>query len=389
MANLVNTLKSVGPGRLLVLIGTAAALLGLFAFIGTRVTQPSMSLLFSNLDLQESAQIVAKLEAMKVPYRLSGNGNVILVPEEQVLRLRMSMAESGLPSGGSVGYEIFDRSDSLGATSFVQNINHARALEGELARTIRAIDGIQAVRVHLVLPKREVFARENREPSREEALFKGYTVVDPATVIITHLTEVLKDNMADLLTYAETQKLLDDLPKTNQKLISDLVPARITVNGVQRVLQNLLAERVSIRDLSGILEAITEACGFTQSVTQITEHVRGRLARQISNANVSPEGWIPLVALSPQWEQDFAESLVGQGEDRQLSMAPSRLQEFIANVRQSFDRLAAEGQMPVLLTSPGIRPYVRSIIERFRPATVVLSQAEIHPKSKLRTLAQI
>lgn len=165
MGNLLNTLKSIGPGRLLVLIGTAAALVGLFAFIGARVTQPSMSLLFSNLDLQESAQIVAKLEAMKVPYRIAGNGNVVMVPEDQVLRLRMAMAESGLPSGGSIGYEIFDRSDSLGATSFVQNINHTRALEGELARTIRAIDGIQAARVHLVLPRREVFSRESRDPS--------------------------------------------------------------------------------------------------------------------------------------------------------------------------------------------------------------------------------
>jgi flagellar biosynthesis protein FlhA len=224
---------------------------------------------------------------------------------------------------------------------------------------------------------------------RDEALFKGYTVVDPATVIITHLTEVLKDNMADLLSYAETQKLLDDLPKTNQKLIADLIPSRITVNGVQRVLQNLLAERVSIRDLASILEAITEACGFTQSITLITEHVRSRLARQISHANTSPDGWIPLVAMSPQWEQAFAEALVGQGEERQLSMAPSKLQEFINSVRGTFDRLAAEGQLPVLLTSPGVRPYVRSIVERFRPATTVLSQAEIHSKAKLRTLAQL
>ncbi len=227
------------------------------------------------------------------------------------------------------------------------------------------------------------------ESNREEAMFRGYTVVDPGTVVTTHLTEVLKDNMADLLSYVETQKLLDELPKPQQKMIGDLIPARITVNGVQRVLQNLLNERVSIRDLSVILEAISEATGYTQNITQITEHVRARLARQISHANSSADGYVPLVTLSPIWEQSFAEALVGKGDERQLTMAPSRLQEFIAAVRQTFERLAIEGHMPVLLTSPTVRPYVRSIIERFRPATVVMSQNEIHPKARLRTLAQI
>jgi flagellar biosynthesis protein FlhA len=227
------------------------------------------------------------------------------------------------------------------------------------------------------------------ESVREEALFRGYTVVDPGTVVTTHLSETIKDNMADLLSYAETQKLLDELPKAQQKLVGDLVPARITVNGIQRVLQHLLAERVSIRDLPTILEAIAEACGFTQNIAFITEHVRGRLSRQLSHSHVNAEGFIPLVTLSPQWEQSFLESLSGQGEDRKLTMAPSRLQEFIGAVRTSFERLATEGHMPVLLTSPSIRPYVRSIVERFRPATVVMSQNEIHPKVKLRTLAQI
>jgi flagellar biosynthesis protein FlhA len=227
------------------------------------------------------------------------------------------------------------------------------------------------------------------ESQREEGLFRGYTVVEPGTVITTHLTEALKDNMAELLSYAETQKLLDELPKDRQKLVADLIPTRITVGGVQRVLQNLLAERVSIRDLPSILEAIGEACGFTQNVAHISEHVRTRLARQLSHAHLTPDGFVPLVTLSPQWEQNFAEALVGQGDDRQLAMAPSRLQEFIGAVRQTFDRMSREGHLPVLLTSPTIRPYVRSIVERFRPATVVMSQNEIHPKAKLRTLAQI
>ena len=228
-----------------------------------------------------------------------------------------------------------------------------------------------------------------QEASREEATFRGYTVVEPQTVITTHLTEVIRDNMAELLSYAETQKLLDELDKSQQKLITDMVPSQISVGGIQRVLQNLLAERVSIRDLSTILEGISEACGYSRNISVITEHVRARLARQISEANSNEAGFIPLLSLSPQWEQSFAEALTGQGEERHLSMPPSRLQEFIAAVRQTFERHAMLGETPVLLTSAAIRPYVRSIIERFRPITVVMSQNEVHPKARIKTVGAI
>jgi flagellar biosynthesis protein FlhA len=227
------------------------------------------------------------------------------------------------------------------------------------------------------------------ESLREEAQFRGYTVVEPQTVITTHLTEVVKDNMAELLSYSETQKLIDELDKAHQKLVTDMVPAQISMGSIQRVLQNLLNERVSIRDLPTILEGIAEACGFSRNISIITEHVRARLARQISDANANEQGVISLVSLSPQWEQSFAEALTGQGEDRHLSMAPSKLQEFITAVRGNFERLAQRGETPVLLTSPAVRPYVRSIIERFRAMTVVMSQNEIHPRARIKTLGAI
>jgi flagellar biosynthesis protein FlhA len=226
------------------------------------------------------------------------------------------------------------------------------------------------------------------EGSREEALFKGYTVVDPPTVITTHLTELIKDNMSEMLSYSETQKLLDEL-KDHQKLITEIVPSQISIGGIQRVLQNLLSERVSIRDLPAILEGISEACGHTRNVMAITEHVRARLARQLCDTVTAESGYIALVTLSPEWEQAFAESLVGQGEDRQLSMAPSKLQEFIAKVRQVFERHAMMGETPVLLTSPLVRPYVRSIVERFRAATTVMSQNEVYAKARIKTVGQI
>jgi len=227
------------------------------------------------------------------------------------------------------------------------------------------------------------------ENLREEATFRGYTIVDPATVLTTHLTEILKENMPDLLSYAEVQKLLKELPAEQKKLADDLIPSVVTATTVQRVLQALLRERISIRDLPAILEGIGEAAPHTASVTNLVEQVRTRLARQICFANRGDDGALPIVTLSPEWEYAFADALVGQGEEKQLALPPSRLQEFIRAVRDTFERAALSGETPVLLTSPTIRPYVRSIIERFRGQTPVMSQNEIHPRARLKTVGTI
>lgn len=227
------------------------------------------------------------------------------------------------------------------------------------------------------------------EQYREEANFRGYTVVDSSTVVTTHLTEIVKDNMADLLSYTETQKLLDEMGKPFQKLVADVIPSQISLSGLQRVLQNLLSERVSIRDLPTILEGISEASLYTKSVALISEHVRSRLSRQICTANMNIHGMLPLITLSPDWEQAFSEALMGEGEERQLVMAPSNLQQFIARVRDIYEDFQSRGEAPVLLTSPGIRPYVRSVIERFRPSTIVMSQNEVHPKVRIKTVGQV
>ena len=147
------------------MVAVTAALIGFFAFVIMRVTTPQMTTLFTDLSVEDSSGIIKDLERQGIPFELRSEGSVIMVPKDKVTRLRMKLAEGGLPKGGGVGYEIFDKSDALGTTSFVQNINHLRALEGELARTIRAIDRIQAARVHLVLPERPLFSRETPEPS--------------------------------------------------------------------------------------------------------------------------------------------------------------------------------------------------------------------------------
>src|SRR5690242_16226238 len=147
------------------MVAVTASLIAFFAFVIMRVTTPQMTTLFTDLSTEDSSAIIKDLERQAIPFELRNEGAVIMVPKDKVTRLRMKLAEAGLPKGGGVGYEIFDKSDALGTTSFVQNINHMRALEGELSRTIRAIDRIQAARVHLVLPERPLFSRETPEPS--------------------------------------------------------------------------------------------------------------------------------------------------------------------------------------------------------------------------------
>jgi flagellar biosynthesis protein FlhA len=224
---------------------------------------------------------------------------------------------------------------------------------------------------------------------KEEAALKGYTVVDAATVMSTHLTELLKANVSELLSYAEVSKLIKDLPKEQGELLKDIVPTQLTVSGIQRVLQLLLAERVSIRDLSSILEGIADAISFTRSPAALCEHVRSRLSRQICAQYTTLAGYLPLIALSAKWEQAFAESIIGQGDDRHLAMQPSRLTEFITLVRQRFEEAAQAGEAPVLVTSAGIRPFVRGVVERFRAQTPIVSHAEIHPRARLKTVGSI
>ena len=228
------------------------------------------------------------------------------------------------------------------------------------------------------------------EPAlRDEAELKGYSIIDPSTVVSTHLTEVLKANVAELLTYSAVQSLLSGLTKDQQKLMEDLVPGQISISGIQRVLQALLNERISIRDLPTILEGIAEIAAPGRSTQTIVEHVRARLARQICAANLGPDNNLPLLTLSPQWERDFAEAMAGEGEQRHLAMAPSRLQQFIVSVQKGFEQAAQQGELPVLITSPSIRPHVRAIVERFRPQTVVMSQTEVHPRVRLKTVGSV
>lgn len=166
-------LRSLGATRLIIMAIVVAGMIGLFIYLASRLATPAMSLLYNDLAPEDSGKIVEQLEAQKIPYQLHSNGREIRVAADQALALRVKLANQGLPSGGSMGYEVFDNADALGTTNFVQNVNLVRALEGELSRTIRAINGVKSARVHLVLPRRELFSREKQDPSASIVLQMG------------------------------------------------------------------------------------------------------------------------------------------------------------------------------------------------------------------------
>jgi flagellar M-ring protein FliF len=165
LGSLLQTLSKLGPARLAAIGIVAVLVLGFFGYVASRLAAPNLALLYADLDPKDASQIATKLDAQAIPYEIRGDGSMIYVPADQVPRLRLAMAEAGIPHGTSIGYEIFDKSESLGTTNFQEGINEMRALEGELERTISQIQTVDGARVHLVLPKRELFSREHQEPS--------------------------------------------------------------------------------------------------------------------------------------------------------------------------------------------------------------------------------
>jgi flagellar M-ring protein FliF len=224
LQSLLDFLKGLGASRLVAMVAVTAALIGFFGFVIMRVTTPQMTTLFTDLSTEDSSAIIKDLDRQAIPYELRNDGAIIMVPKDKVTRLRMKLAEGGLPKGGGVGYEIFDKSDALGTTSFVQNINHLRALEGELARTIRAIDRIQAARVHLVLPERPLFSRETPEPSASIVVRVRGTLEPQQIRAIRHLVASavsgLKPQRVSIVDEAG-QLLADGEASDNENVIGD------------------------------------------------------------------------------------------------------------------------------------------------------------------------
>lgn len=246
------------------------------------------------------------------------------------------------------------------------------------------LSGIDTAEPSFGLPAKWVSAQ-----LKDEAEEMNLTVVDPVMVLATHLSETVKDNIGEVLSYTDVQKMLDQVSESYKKLINDIVPNHITVGGIQRVLQSLVCERVSVRDIGTILEGIAEATSFAKNTAMITEHVRYRLARQISFSNLDHNGILPILTLAPEWEEAFQRSIVGDHENRFLAMSPIESHLFLKNLTQMYDQLSLLGEIPIIIASSTIRPFVRSLTERVRPSIVVMSHNEIHPKCKIKNLGQL
>ncbi|WP_029008741.1 flagellar biosynthesis protein FlhA [Azospirillum halopraeferens] len=286
-------------------------------------------------------------------------------------------------------------SSFLAPKSYVVSVMGVEVARGEVRpKHLLAIDptGGEVADIQGEATREPTFGLHARwiDPSRhEEAVARGYTVVDPESVITTHLTEVIKDHLPTLLTFGALQKLVDGLGREYQKLISDMVPSQISMVVLQRVLQALLAERVSIRNLPAIVEAVAEAVGWTRHITLITEHVRTRLGQQICQGLTGPDGFVPVIALSPRWEQALLDSIVVEGDDRRFAMPPSQVQEFLTALRLTIQKHATPQVWPALLVGAEVRPFVRSLLERVSPMTPVLSHGELHRKASVKTIDQV
>ncbi len=221
-----------------------------------------------------------------------------------------------------------------------------------------------------------------------QAAAQGITAVDAGTVIATHTAELVRGNIAELLRQSDIAELLAPIEKASPKLVADLIPGRLSYGGLQRVLQNLLAEGISIRDLAAIIEALGEIAGPVQNPAILTEHVRSRLARQIS-AQFAVDGTIPVITLSGSWEAKLAEVTSGEGDGAQMALAPTDLALLVGDLAAAFDAQTRAGEAPVLLVAPQWRQMLRAVAERVRPQTVVLSQNEVHPRFRIRVLGQI
>jgi len=224
---------------------------------------------------------------------------------------------------------------------------------------------------------------------KNEAEHKGYTVVDPSTVITTHMIELVKENISELLTFADVQKLIDGLNDSHRKLVNDMVPSQVSMGTIQRILQNLLDEKISIRDLPTILEAVSESGLGSKSITALTEFVRSRLGRQITYS-FAHGGTLNVIMLSSEWESEFASSIAGDYNSvRELAMAPSQLQKFVKKANDLMKRSEIALHNPVIVTSPSIRPFVQTVIDKLGPKIPVLSQNEVHHKVSIETVGEI
>lgn len=227
------------------------------------------------------------------------------------------------------------------------------------------------------------------EAMKETAEQAGYTVVDPPSVVATHLTEVLKRHAHELLGRQETKALLDAVKEHAPAVVEELVPNVLSVGEIQRVLVKLLRERVSIRNLVTILETLADYGRYTKDPDILTEHVRQALSRQITRQHVQPGEPLVVATLDPETEKRIAESVQQTEYGSYVALDPEATQRFYRSVNEAVNQLLQSGRQPILLTAPGVRPYVRQLVERILPDVPVLSYAELEPNVEVRSVGVV
>ncbi len=261
-------------------------------------------------------------------------------------------------------------------------VGHLLAMDPGTATT--QLQGIDTVEPAFGLPATWI-----ADMQRAEAEMAGFTVVDPPSVMITHLTETLRRHAAEILTRQDTQELIDAVKETSPAVVNELIPEVLTLGDVQKVLQNLLTERVSIRDMSGILEALSDAGRFVKDADLLTEHVRAGLARQITAQYQTADGTVHVFTLDPVLEQSIAEGIRQTEVGMQLVLEPTAVQQILNGVRTQVERMAAMGYQPVALCSPRTRLHFRRLAERMLPTICVLSYNELATGAKLETVGMV
>ncbi|MCL0083313.1 flagellar biosynthesis protein FlhA [Thermodesulfovibrionales bacterium] len=227
------------------------------------------------------------------------------------------------------------------------------------------------------------------EKDMEGAQLAGYTVVDVPSVITTHLTEIIKGYAHELIGKQDVQKLIDNLSKTQPKVVEDLIPGLLSLGAVQKVLQNLLREKVSIRDIQTILESLSDGANVTKDTDILTEHVRQSLSRGITKQLQSPDGFIPAIVIDSRVERLFIESIQTTPQGSYLSLDPAVTEKIMAAIKRNFEEGILKGYQPVVLCSQAIRRFVKRLIERISGSIMVVSHGEITPNTKIYTISTV
>jgi len=246
------------------------------------------------------------------------------------------------------------------------------------------IDGVDTTEPAFGLPAKWI-----REANKEQAEILGYTVVDPASVVATHLTEIIKNHAFELVGRQEVQALIDIVKERNSVVVEELIPTKMELGEVQKVLQNLLRERISIRNMVTVLEILADYATMTKDVNVLTEYVRSGLARQICRQHQMPDGTLPVITIDPKLEDMVLESVQDAGTSSYPVLAPDVIDRLSKNLSAMIEKTISLNYQPIVMCSPRVRMYIRRLFERLFPSLVVLSHSEIVSDAKVRSLGMV